>query len=342
MTSEERFSMSFILSVLLINLEIVRTIKTDIYCDYSKHESYLPQGDFCKRCDRCPPGFGLEQLKDRKVEFDPVHGALECRRCVVCTNGCFSHSRSFKECKLCRNCTSEGRVELRQCTETSNAKCGNILPDISRQVKGKDLLKSEVVHVPNTEDGNEIVYVLAAVIALLIVTMVTTISLLYNHRKRLGVCKRKLVIDKNIIYSKGHIERANTEQNRMLVPKYNDNSVICDLEEDCEKISFPVLEIWKKKHGHNESLDDEHILFLSKLIATDNTFQKLGIQLGIPENEIAIIKTDHSGDVSNQAYYTLHKWRTLKGKSAFVLVILNELHELERNDIIEKFCSAHR
>ncbi|XP_052078682.1 uncharacterized protein LOC127716493 isoform X2 [Mytilus californianus] len=337
MTSEERFSMSFILSVLLINLEIVRTIKTDIYCDYSKHESYLPQGDFCKRCDRCPPGFGLEQLKDRKVEFDPVHGALECRRCVVCTNGCFSHSRSFKECKLCRNCTSEGRVELRQCTETSNAKCGNILPDISRQVKGKDLLKSEVVHVPNTEDGNEIVYVLAAVIALLIVTMVTTISLLYNHRKRLG--KKKHVIEQNIIHSKGQIERVNIEQYPMLVP--NDISVVCDLEDDCVAVSS-VLESWKKEHDYNEPLRDEHVLYLSKLIATDNTFHKIGIKLCIPENEIAIIKTNHSGDVFNQAYYTLDKWRKLKGESAFVLVILNELHELERNDIVEKFCSVHR
>ncbi|XP_076071039.1 uncharacterized protein LOC143042546 isoform X4 [Mytilus galloprovincialis] len=183
--------MSFILAGLLVNLKIVWTMKTDIYCDYSKHEFYLPQGDFCKRCDRCPPGFGLEQLKDRKVEFDPVHGALECRRCVACTNGCFSHSRSFKECKLCRNCTSEGRLELRQCTETSNAKCGNILPDISRQIKGKDLLKSGVVlHVPNTEDGNDIVYVLAAIIALLIVTIVTTIGLLYKNRKRLGFKKK--------------------------------------------------------------------------------------------------------------------------------------------------------
>lgn len=94
--------------------------------------------------------------------------------------------------------------------------------------------------------------------------------------------------------------------------------------------------------GHNELLTDKHVLFLSKLIATDNTFHKLGIKLGIPENEIAIIKTDNPGDVSNQAYYTLDKWRKLKGESAFILVILNELHELERNDIIKKFCSVDR
>ncbi|XP_063413007.1 uncharacterized protein LOC134695626 isoform X2 [Mytilus trossulus] len=334
--------MSFILAVFLVNLKIVWTMKTDIYCDYSKHEFYLPQGDFCKRCDRCPPGFGLEQLKDRKVEFDPVHGALECRRCVACTNGCFSHTRSFKECKHCRNCTSEGRLELRQCSETSNAKCGNILPDISRQIKGKELLKSGALHIPNTEDGNDIVYVLAAIIAILIVTIVTTIGLLYKNRKRLGVIQRKLVIDKNIPYSKDHIKRVNTEQDRMLDIKCNDNSVICDLEDDCVKISFPVLENWKKKNGHNEPLTDEHVLFLSKLIATDNTFHKLGIKLGVPENEIAIIKMDNPGDVSNQAYYTLDKWRKLTGESAFILVMLNELHELERNDIIEKFCSVYR
>lgn len=50
-------------------------MKTDIYCDYSKHEFYLPQGDFCKRCDRCPPGFGLEQLK---VNNDNIRKEVEC------------------------------------------------------------------------------------------------------------------------------------------------------------------------------------------------------------------------------------------------------------------------
>jgi len=36
---------------------------TDIYCDSNKNEFYLPQGDLCKKCDRCAPGLGLEPLK---------------------------------------------------------------------------------------------------------------------------------------------------------------------------------------------------------------------------------------------------------------------------------------
>ncbi|XP_052078685.1 uncharacterized protein LOC127716493 isoform X5 [Mytilus californianus] len=333
--------MSSIITILVFHLTIVWTIKTDIYCDYRKHEFYLSQGDFCKRCDRCPPGFGMEELKDRKVEFDPVHGALECRRCAACSPGCFSKTRSFKECRLCRNCTSEGRVELRKCTQTSNAKCGNILQDLSHQIRLTDYSDSETVHVhlrnEKTDEGDDSVYVLAVIPALLVITMITTVGLFCLHRKRLG--KKKHVIEQNIIHSKGQIERVNIEQYPMLVP--NDISVVCDLEDDCVAVSS-VLESWKKEHDYNEPLRDEHVLYLSKLIATDNTFHKIGIKLCIPENEIAIIKTNHSGDVFNQAYYTLDKWRKLKGESAFVLVILNELHELERNDIVEKFCSVHR
>ena len=36
---------------------------TAIYCDNNKNEFYLPQGDLCKKCDRCAPGFGLEPIE---------------------------------------------------------------------------------------------------------------------------------------------------------------------------------------------------------------------------------------------------------------------------------------
>lgn len=35
----------------------------DIYCDSNKNEFYLPQGDLCKKCDRCAPGLGFEPLE---------------------------------------------------------------------------------------------------------------------------------------------------------------------------------------------------------------------------------------------------------------------------------------
>ena len=72
--------------------------------------------------------YNFIRLQGGEVEIHPVHGAMECRRCVVCPKGFFSKSRSFKECKICRNCALEGKVELRKCSRTSNAKCGGSLP----------------------------------------------------------------------------------------------------------------------------------------------------------------------------------------------------------------------
>lgn len=33
------------------------------YCDVNNNEFYIPQGDICKKCDRCGSGFGIESLK---------------------------------------------------------------------------------------------------------------------------------------------------------------------------------------------------------------------------------------------------------------------------------------
>ena len=127
---------------------------THIYCDNNKNEFYLPQGDLCKKCDRCAPGFGLEPLEGGEVEIHPVHGAMECRRCVVCPKGFFSKSRSFKECKICRNCALEGKVELRKCSRTSNAKCGGSLPTRHQQQLSYDI-KSDVNSNKKTIDDTE-------------------------------------------------------------------------------------------------------------------------------------------------------------------------------------------
>ena len=39
------------------------------YCDVNNNEFYLPQGDICKKCDRCGSGFGIESLKVLKAKF---------------------------------------------------------------------------------------------------------------------------------------------------------------------------------------------------------------------------------------------------------------------------------
>jgi transcriptional regulator len=66
---------------------------------------------------------------------------------------------------------------------------------------------------------------------------------------------------------------------------------------------------------------------------SDNTFHSLGIKLGIPENDISIIKTDFSNNIVEQAYHTLDKWRKIKSESPLTLEVLNSLMELNRQDI---------
>ena len=81
--------------------------------------------------------------------------------------------------------------------------------------------------------------------------------------------------------------------------------------------------------------------YLSKPIATDNTFHSLGIKLGIPENDISIIKADCYNNIVEQAYRTLDKWRQLKSESPLTLEVLNILVELKRQDIVEQFCKQY-
>lgn len=83
------------------------------------------------------------------------------------------------------------------------------------------------------------------------------------------------------------------------------------------------------------------MLYLSKPIATDNTFHSLGIKLGIPENDISIIKADFYNNIVEQAYHTLDKWRQLKSESPLTLEVLNSLVELNRQDIVEQFCKRY-
>ena len=131
-----------------------------------------------------------------------------------------------------------------------------------------------------------------------------------------------------------------TEVDSML-KSTNINMGCDDLEIDSEPTPHSLFNSWKSEYGSEAVLKDTDILFLSKPIATDNTFHSLGIKLGIPENDISIIKTDFSNNIVEQAYHTLDKWRKIKSESPLTLEVLNSLMELNRQDIVEQFCKRY-
>lgn len=87
-------------------------------------------------------------------------------------------------------------------------------------------------------------------------------------------------------------------------------------------------------------LTEKHCLGLSKYIATYDTFYKLGIRIGLSENDIDIIKENYRHSVEEQAYQSLLKWKQCNGESARVVTVLNCLMSMGRRDIVDKFCTT--
>jgi len=87
-------------------------------------------------------------------------------------------------------------------------------------------------------------------------------------------------------------------------------------------------------------LTEKHCLGLSKHIATYDTFHKLGIRIGLSENDIDIIKENYRHSVEEQAYQSLLKWKQSNGESARVVTVLNCLMSMGRSDIVDKFCTT--
>ncbi|XP_061164973.1 uncharacterized protein LOC133173924 [Saccostrea echinata] len=114
--------------------------KRDVFCKPRKHEQYIEQFKGCKKCDRCPAGwgYGLDGSQN-EVEMDPVHGATSCQKCIKCVNGVtFSKYINHRPCRLCKNCTAIGKVEVRPCTLIVNAKCGEIPPPSKSNLYSRD------------------------------------------------------------------------------------------------------------------------------------------------------------------------------------------------------------
>lgn len=115
--------------VCVIFFSLILRVETtkEVFCRPGKHEHYVKQYGQCKKCDKCPPGWGYGKYQE--VDMDPEHGAVSCRGCVQCGPGVsFSKFIGYGPCRPCKNCSARGLGENRPCVTNRNARCGAPLP----------------------------------------------------------------------------------------------------------------------------------------------------------------------------------------------------------------------
>ncbi|KAI7813470.1 tumor necrosis factor receptor superfamily member 27 [Triplophysa rosa] len=74
----------------------------------------------CHKCLRCPPG---QELKE-----DCGYGVGVSAVCGVCDARWFKEDWGSHPCAFCQNCRRLNRYQIKRCTHTDNAVCGNCLP----------------------------------------------------------------------------------------------------------------------------------------------------------------------------------------------------------------------
>ena len=102
-----------------------------------------------------------------------------------------------------------------------------------------------------------------------------------------------------------------------------------------------IIEEWKCHHDSTEELSHSLARLISKPLAVNNTFYVIGLQLGLSEEDIKIIRSDNRDSVVEQAYETLNKWKQFKASKATVFSILDVLLKLNLYDIANTFCDLY-
>ncbi|XP_051748899.1 tumor necrosis factor receptor superfamily member 27 [Ctenopharyngodon idella] len=82
-------------------------------------DEYYHNGQ-CHKCPQCPPG---QELKE-----DCGYGVGVSAVCGVCDVRWFKEDSGSQPCALCQNCRRLNRHQIKHCTHTDNAVCGNCLP----------------------------------------------------------------------------------------------------------------------------------------------------------------------------------------------------------------------
>lgn len=305
-----------------------------VYCDPKANEFYMSQGDFCKKCDRCSPGFGLEPLRKATLQIDRIHGATSCQRCIPCSYGYFSKELSYKECQPCKNCSADGKVELKQCLDTRNSECGGNLP-----IQIMNLASSSGDNEA-TFDGTyvkriniDFVVVVCCIVAVM-APFVLVVGYMVIRRKN----KTKTVVLRDA--EQPLTQETRIQEHRMEpINKNNDENEMSDYK-DLEEDSSPYVSDYQHNTGENEILTEKDCMHLSKYTASENTFYTLAIHLGVPDIDIKIIKENYKSSVEEQAYQSLLKWKQLKGEQAQIRKVRNALLSIGRRDIAELVCKS--
>ncbi|XP_051533616.1 tumor necrosis factor receptor superfamily member 27 [Myxocyprinus asiaticus] len=93
--------------------------------DCSGDEFY--HSGLCHKCPQCPPG---QELKE-----DCGYGVGVSAVCGVCEVRWFKEDRGSHPCAMCQNCRRLNRYQVKRCTHTDNAVCGNCLPSFYSKMR---------------------------------------------------------------------------------------------------------------------------------------------------------------------------------------------------------------
>uniref|UniRef100_A0A672QEQ0 Ectodysplasin A2 receptor n=1 Tax=Sinocyclocheilus grahami TaxID=75366 RepID=A0A672QEQ0_SINGR len=89
-------------------------------------DEYYHSGQ-CHKCPQCPPG---QELKE-----DCGYGVGVSAVCGVCDVRWFKEDWGSPPCALCQNCRRLNRHQIKSCTHTDNAVCGNCLPGFYSKIR---------------------------------------------------------------------------------------------------------------------------------------------------------------------------------------------------------------
>lgn len=308
------------------------------YCNYIQHEHYVRQGDFCKTCDQCFPGLGLAPFTERQFEIDLMHGALGCLHCIQCPPGFYSNDLSFEECLRCTDCRMKGVYETQNCTSKQDTVCGKIK------------LKSTIhdgIHGNNSRQQIHLTPIICISVVCGVLAVLLAIVVYRHLRKKRRNARNQNEETKSAI-SKGLLAAESSGNSSLSSSKTTDSTFLSSSQETVETDgdenifnSKSIVDSFIESHDCTIEVSEAHARIISKHIAVNSIFYDIGIDLGIPDNDIKIIIENNKSDVKSQAYETLLKWKHLKASDATMLRFIDTLQRLKLQKVAKQFCNTY-
>ncbi|CAC5393064.1 unnamed protein product [Mytilus coruscus] len=344
------------------------------YCNYIQHEHYVRQGDFCKTCDQCFPGLGLAPFTERQFEIDLIHGALGCLHCIQCPPGFYSNDLSFEECLRCTDCRMKGVYETQNCTSKQDTVCGKIKlkSTIHDGIHGNN--SRQQIHLTPIICISVVCGVLAVLLAIVVYRHLRALVNLINwdpkavkrnldihdhevrrptaHLHNWNWRKRRNARNQNeetkSAISKGLLAAESSGNSSLSSSKTTDSTFLSSSQETVETDgdenifnSKSIVDSFIESHDCTIEVSEAHARIISKHIAVNSIFYDIGINLGIPDNDIKIIIENNKSDVKSQAYETLLKWKHLKASDATMLRFIDTVQRLKLQKVAKQFCNTY-